>query len=104
MRRNLYLYFYVCLSQILLATLIVPNPSPLMRASAQDGVKRWVIIYHQQNSIPADADSSVEQAGGAVTKRLPEVGALVAESSNPNFAAEMASDPKVSDFNGTRSA
>ncbi len=97
MRRNLYLYFYFCLSLILLATLIVPNPSPLMRASAQDGVKRWVIIYHQQNSIPADADSSVEQAGGAVTKRLPEVGALVAESSNPNFAAEMASDPKVSD-------
>ena len=97
MRRNLYVYLYVCLSLVLIATFIVPDPSPSVRASAQEGVKRWVIIYHLQNSLPASAERSVEQAGGVVTKQLPEVGALVAESSNPNFAAEMASDPKVAD-------
>lgn len=95
MRRNLYVYFCVCLSLVLLAAIIAPQPGPVARASAQEGVKRWVIVYHQHNSIPTNADRDVEQAGGSITARLPQVGALVAESSNPNFAAEMAADPKV---------
>ena len=52
-------------------------------------------MYHQQNSLPGDADRSVEQAGGSITKRLPEVGAIVAVSSNPNCRADI--DPKVAD-------
>lgn len=93
MKRSLYIYFCVCLCLVLLTALTVPH-SPVVGVSAQE-VKRWVIVYHQHNSLPASASSSVERAGGAVTKRLPEVGALVAESGNPNFRAEMAADPKV---------
>jgi len=97
MRRNLYIYGCACLSLVVLAALIFPQSGPVTRASAQEGSKRWVIVYHQQNSLPGDADRSVEQAGGSITKRLPEVGAVVAVSSNPNFAAQMADDPKVAD-------
>jgi len=39
----------------------------------------------------------VAAAGGSVTVRLPEVGALAAESANPDFAAQLAGNPKVSD-------
>lgn len=95
MRRNLYIYFCVCLSLVLLTTLIVPH-SPVVGVSAQEGTKRWVIIYHQHNSVPESAGRRIENAGGVVTAQLPEVGTLVADSSNPNFAAEMADDPMVS--------
>ena len=68
MRRNLYIYGCACLSLVVLAALIFPQSGPVTRASAQEGSKRWVIVYHQQNSLPGDADRSVEQAGGSITK------------------------------------
>lgn len=98
MKRISSLCFCLSLSLLLLVALAVFGGGPLeRRASAQGGVKRWVIIYHQQNAVPSDADRSVGQAGGTITARLPEVGAAVAESSNPNFVADMSRDPKVSD-------
>jgi subtilisin family serine protease len=83
------------LSLVLLAALAGGGAGFFSRASAQAAAKRWVLVYHQQNSLPADADRSVERAGGTITARIPEIGAAVAESSNPNFAADAARDPKV---------
>ena len=68
------------------------------QVSAQSATKRYVILYHQQNAIPLTAESKVASMGGTVLARLPEVGALVATSSNPKFAEELAlADSKVSD-------
>ena len=95
MNRTSRIYFSSTLSLILLATLV--GVGARARASAQSGTKRWVIVYHQQNAVPSDADRSAQKAGGTITARLPEVGAAVAESSNPNFVADMSRDPKVWD-------
>ena len=97
MKRIIGICFCVSLSSLLLAAVAVavPGAGPLGRASAQETVKRWVIIYHQQNSLPQSADRSVERAGGVITARIPQIGVAVAESSNPDFAAAMAGDPWV---------
>ncbi|HEX8140264.1 MAG TPA: S8 family serine peptidase [Pyrinomonadaceae bacterium] len=67
--------------------------------SAQSETKRYVVIYHQQSSVPKTADDRVARVGGQVLTHLSEIGALVATSANPNFAAELAnSDASVSDI------
>lgn len=67
--------------------------------SAQGTTKRYVIVYHQQSSIPKTADDRVARMGGQIVTRMDEVGAVVATSDNPNFAAELAkTDPSVSDI------
>ncbi|HEX8775063.1 MAG TPA: S8 family serine peptidase [Pyrinomonadaceae bacterium] len=67
--------------------------------SAQGTTKRYVIVYHQQSSIPKTADDRVARMGGQIVTRMSEIGAVVATSSNPNFAAELAqSDSSVSDI------
>lgn len=66
-------------------------------ATADGDTKRYVVVFHQQSSIPSDAERAVQSAGGTISVRLPEVGALAAESSNPDFAALLAADPKVAD-------
>ncbi|HYY97286.1 MAG TPA: S8 family serine peptidase [Pyrinomonadaceae bacterium] len=97
MKRTSRTYLFASLSIALLTALLVAGVGPSGRASAQSGVKRWVIIYHQQNSVPQSAGSDIQKAGGSVKALLPELGAAVAESSDSNFAAAMARDPKVSD-------
>ena len=69
-----------------------------MHTSAQSPSKRYVIVYHQQSSIPKTADDRVSRMGGQIITRMEEIGAVVATSSNPNFAAELAqADSSVSD-------
>ena len=69
------------------------------QVSAQSETKRYVIIYHQQNAIPLTAESKVASMGGTVVARLPEIGVLVATSSNPKFMDELANaDSKVADI------
>jgi subtilisin family serine protease len=65
--------------------------------SAQGETKRWVVIFHQPDSIPSGAHESVAAAGGAVAAELSEIGALVAISSNPGFATEIAKDKTVAE-------
>src|ERR1051325_7787607 len=67
--------------------------------SAQGLSKRYVIVYHQSSSIPKTADDRVARMGGQIITRMDEIGAVVATSSNPNFAAELAqADSSVSDI------
>ena len=59
--------------------------------------KRWIVIFNQQNSIPSNAASNIASSGGVIVAQLPQIGALVASSTNPNFAATVAALPAVSD-------
>lgn len=92
---------YLYISLLLLA--IISAAVPMSRfdgtqVSAQGETKRYVIVYHQQSSVPKTADDRVARMGGQIVTRLEEVGAVVATSSNPNFAAELLkSDSSVSD-------
>ena len=67
----------------------------LANNTVQGETKRWVVIFHQQNSIPAGSEQSVTAAGGTVITELSEIGVLVATSSNPSFATEIAKNNKV---------
>jgi lantibiotic leader peptide-processing serine protease len=90
------------LSLLLLALAAVAMPLNRIggsSVSAQAETNRYVIVYHQQSSIPKTADDRIARMGGQVVTRLDEIGALVATSSNPNFAAELAdADASVSDI------
>ena len=66
-------------------------------AAGQEVEKRWIVVFRQPGALPGDADAIVAGAGGSVLARLPEIGALAARSSNANFAAAAARDPKVAD-------
>lgn len=91
---------YLSVTLLLLAFVIGFLPSDKVggsQVSAQSETKRWIVIFHSQTSIPQDAEDSVAQAGGTVVAELPEVGSLVAASSDPDFAAKIAKNNKVSD-------
>ena len=66
-----------------------------LSASAFAEGKRYIIILKHQSSIPASVDSAIHDAGGTITTKIPQLGALGAESANPNFAAEMAANKNV---------
>lgn len=93
-------YFYISVLLLAILSAVVPlTRFGGTQVSAQGGTKRYIIIYHQQSSIPKNADNKVASMGGTVAARLPEVGTLVATSNNPNFAAELAAaDSSVSDI------
>jgi subtilisin family serine protease len=59
--------------------------------------KEWIVIFHQQGEIPNGIERSVSAAGGSIVATVPEVGALLAVSGDPNFVAAMSANPKVSD-------
>src|SRR5688572_14704675 len=86
-----------------LATVIVclalsNGPDWIVTPTAGQAVeKRWILLFHQQSAVPDDAAAMVAGAGGSVLAQLPEVGALVALSSDPNFAARVAQESKVAD-------
>ena len=65
--------------------------------SAQGETKRWVVIFHQPSGIPSDARTSVAASGGTVLTEMPEIGALAATSTNPNFPTEIAKNRKVAE-------
>ena len=65
--------------------------------AGQEVDRRWVVLFRQQGVLPDDATAIVAGAGGSILARLPEVGALVARSSNAEFARTAARDPKVAE-------
>lgn len=93
--RRPYLYFALLLGSLFIALATV-NLNP-RHVSAESGTKRWVVIFHSQSSLPSNVGQRVANAGGALMAELPEVGAVAVTSDNPNFAANMANDNKVSD-------
>ncbi len=45
--------------------------------------------------IPASAERAIQDSGGTITTKIPQIGTLGVESANPNFAAELAADKNV---------
>lgn len=66
-----------------------------LSASALAEGKKYVIVLHHQNFIPTSVDKAVQDAGGTITTRIPQIGALGVESDNPNFIAEMKANKNV---------
>jgi subtilisin family serine protease len=67
-------------------------------ASAADAAdKRWIVVFNQQGSISKQSADKIASAGGSIVAQLPEIGALVATSSDPSFASSVAGLPGVSD-------
>jgi subtilisin family serine protease len=62
---------------------------------AHENGKRWVVVFNQPNDLPKDVDRIIARAGGVITARVPEIGALGASASDPGFAAKLSKEPGV---------
>jgi hypothetical protein len=77
----------------------------LSLAGAQAGVaaspahaatpQRYVVVVNQQNGLPSSAERAIADAGGTITARLAEIGAVGVTSSNPNFVVDVQRNPVV---------
>ena len=72
-----------------------PMTGPDAQQSLQGGAQNYVVLFTSPSGLPKDVDRMVAKAGGTVTARLPEIGAIGASSNNPEFAAQVESDPSV---------
>ena len=66
-----------------------------MSVSAFAEGKKYIIVLHHQNQIPASVERAIQDAGGTITAKIPQIGALGVESANPDFAAIMAANKSV---------
>jgi lantibiotic leader peptide-processing serine protease len=66
-----------------------------LTASAFAEGKKYIIVLHTQSMIPASVEKAIQDAGGTITVRVPEIGALGVESANANFLATMQANKTV---------
>lgn len=66
----------------------VPAVSFAQPAAAVNETGRWAVVF-SQSALPADVDQVVAAAGGTVTERLPQIGAVRVQSADPAFASRM---------------
>ena len=66
-----------------------------LAGSAFADTKQYIVALKQSNMIPSTIDKSVTDAGGTITARLPDIGALGVQSDNPDFATTMMADKNV---------
>jgi lantibiotic leader peptide-processing serine protease len=62
--------------------------------AAANATGRWAVVFNQ-GALPADVHQQVEAAGGTVTERIPEIGAVRVQSTASDFAARMAAVTEV---------
>ncbi len=72
---------------------VLPTAPNLSTAAGEP--TRWVVVFNQPNALPRRAEAAVAAAGGTVLVTLPQIGALAALSSDPNFGVKMAADSSV---------
>jgi hypothetical protein len=90
--------FNVAAATLLLLACHEPTqPDPANRSANVGSLeaKRWVVVFNQHKDLPKDVDRLIANAGGVITTRLREIGAIGASSSDPGFAAKVAADPQV---------
>jgi subtilisin family serine protease len=63
--------------------------------TTSDATQHFTVAFNSPNSLPANVDKLVQAAGGTITERLPQIGGIGVESSNPNFAADIAQNSSV---------
>jgi len=62
-----------------------------------DAQANYLIVSKSQGQGSVSLDDIVAYAGGTITARIPEIGVVLAASSNPDFLALIAGDPRVQD-------
>ena len=63
--------------------------------TSSTGSQHFTVAFTNASGLPANVDQLVSKAGGTITERLPDIGGIGVESSNPNFAADIAKDNSV---------
>jgi hypothetical protein len=59
------------------------------------GPQRYVVLFTGTSGLPADAAKLIAVAGGTVTAKLPQLGAVRVSSARADFAGALASSPQV---------
>lgn len=85
---------------VLLAVACVDQTTPVAPDGASLNVvggesRQYVVVFNQPSGLPQAVERIVSGAGGSITARLDEVGAIAASSSDPDFATRMAREPQV---------
>lgn len=80
---------------VLAVSFVLPTSSARAAAPASNASGMWVVAFNQPSGLPSNVDSMVANAGGTIVARLPEIGGIGVQSSNPNFAAAMAANSSV---------
>src|SRR5438093_607230 len=52
-------------------------------------------IAFQQQNLPSNVDQMVTAAGGTIVTRIPEIGGIGVQSSDPNFLSKIGQNPSV---------
>jgi lantibiotic leader peptide-processing serine protease len=74
---------------VLAAALVLLAPGANAQVDGDAVSKRYVVVFNQPNGLPSGAAAAVGAAGGSVVLATEQVGALLAESSDPAFADKL---------------
>jgi len=84
------------LASLTMGTLLLLLGGPAgARVDSAAETTRYVVAFGQPNGLPASADRLVVAAGGTIVARAPQIGAVLAESSRPDFAERLAASDQV---------
>jgi subtilisin family serine protease len=76
----------------LAAAVLVPAAA---MGTSTDGVQHFTVAFNSPNSLPSNVDAIVKAAGGTITAKIPQIGGIGVDSSNPNFATAIAQNASV---------
>src|SRR3954452_24550675 len=68
---------------------------PASAMGSSNGSQHFTVAFNNTSGLPANVDQTVNAAGGTITDRLAAIGGIGVESSNPNFAADIAQNNTV---------
>src|SRR5216117_2431189 len=88
----------VVLLTIALGTTLFATPRlrPAHAATAQT----YIVLYKAQ-AVPADAASTISQAGGTLVYNYPQIGVVIASSDNTAFRDNLMTDSRIDNASAT---
>jgi subtilisin family serine protease len=78
---------------LILSIALVAAPAGATTIANPSG--KWVVVFNQPSGLPSNVDRIVADAGGTITVRLHEIGAVGVRSDNPDFAANLSRNALV---------
>jgi len=89
-------HLFTPLLVLALAFSLAVAASPTSAApTSSDTTTEWAVVFTKKDGLPSNVDSIIANAGGTITERLPQIGAVVATSSDPNFATRATRSPDI---------
>src|SRR3954468_20127151 len=76
----------------LVAAVLIPASA---MGTSSTGSQHYTVAFNTPNALPANVDQIVKNAGGTIVERISEIGGIGVESSNPNFAPDIAKNNSV---------